>query len=188
MGQAGSSLEVDPTLTTRVVKDKGWLDLIVNQDYGEEGKNNAELWLSEDVFVIDEEFFTILSTLKFSTISLSAVGICLNILLFIVLLTDADTKKWHVFPILLQIACDIIGPGFANIVYELIFSLTKSSLIENEIEELVYGLGLIKSIHSTRIGFFLAIESKLACTLTYLRDFFVSFPLYLLWYISAVYI
>ena len=178
MGQQTSNLEIDPTLTTRMVQHKALIHHLVDHDYNERNTSNTERWLSDDAFTINDALFKVFPSIRISTVTLSAIGVCINILLFITLITDSETKKWHIFPILVQIICDVIGPGMANIVYEMIFGVDKSSIFENDSDRVAYNMDFLRQIPLSRISDVFEFESKFACLLTYFRQLF-PFPHFL---------
>ena len=120
MGLSDSKLGSETTMTTNVVQDKGLIDLVFSESKGENA-NNMAMWESENLFIVTETFYNFFSVRKAVAISLSTVSILVNSFLFVHLLTDRETIKWHVFPIFLQILCDILGPGAANILHEVSF-------------------------------------------------------------------
>ena len=168
MGLGDSKEGSETTLTTNVVQDKGMIDLVLVDYEGERG-NNMAMWESENYFSVTDSFYNFFSVRKAVTISLSTVSILVNSFLFVHLLTDRETIKWHVFPILLQILCDILGPGAANILHEVFFDERNYfSLFKTRLS---VGFDFMDFFLLNRLTSSIELNSVYACVLTFLRNY-----------------
>ena len=74
----------------------------------------------------DEGFFAFYLWAFFWSVFGSVICIVLNFFLILCVFTIEDFKNWTFFPVCLQAAIDIAGPGFANIIYNVMsFSLLR---------------------------------------------------------------
>ena len=107
----------------------------------------------------DNGLLAFYSWVTIMSISGSAICIVLNSLLIICILTIDDFKNWIFFPVCLQVVIDIAGPGFANIVSNVI---SLGSLQE--------GLEYVEYLAPEEFERLTFVAGNLGCPLTFFRS------------------
>ena len=93
------------------------------------------------------------------SISGSAICIVLNSFLIICILTTDDFQNWIFFPVCVQAAIDIAGPGFANIAYSVI-----------SFGNLRDGINNVEYFRSDDFEVLTFVDGNLGCFLTFFRS------------------
>ena len=147
------------TETTRFVEDKGWARLM---NFGDDF---LDVIFSDEFFVITDSYTNFLSIKSWASILLSIQSVVLNFILLLNLFLDSELRQLQFYPVMLQAFCDLLGPGIANVIYELRVSYD-NFFLDGELEFFSNGWPL-SSVNRLQES----TNDILSCILMYLRVF-----------------
>ena len=75
-------------------------------------------WNFDHFTAMDKTFYNIMKSKLGLSAWLSIQSIFMNTLLLTFLFSTPEFRSWQFFPLMMQATIDIVGPGFANLIYE----------------------------------------------------------------------
>ena len=139
-------------------------------DIAEGSPGLANFVWSDEMFELNADYLSVISSIRRLSSCLSVPCIFYNILLLTVLVSDKDFRSWQFFPMMMQCGMDAIGPGLANIVYN--YQLESKAVTMNDLP--VEFIWTEKKVPLKVFSYFGRYDGYDACAWTYLREYFIE--------------